>query len=78
MKIRQLLLTFFSILLLCGAAHAVETDPSLAPITLGQWHSDLYKAEAYSQQHDIPMVFIWGSIGCSYCNKMDYYVETQT
>ncbi|MDD2599074.1 MAG: hypothetical protein PHO37_07610 [Kiritimatiellae bacterium] len=59
-------------------ASAVDADPKTAPITLGRWHSDLYKAEAYSKQHNIPMVFIWGSIGCSYCNKMDGYVETAT
>jgi hypothetical protein len=72
----KLILLLFTLLSI--RAGAVATDPSSAPITLGRWHSDLYKAEAYSQQHDIPMVFIWGSIGCSYCNKMDGYVETQT
>jgi hypothetical protein len=78
MKSREYFLAFLGAVLLSGSAGAVATDPSSAPITLGRWHSDLYKAEAYSQQHDIPMVFIWGSIGCSYCNKMDGYVETQT
>ncbi len=53
-------------------------DPPSAPITLGQWHSDFAKAKAYSEQHDIPMMFLWGAPSCSYCALMDGYIQTTT
>jgi len=45
------------------------------PITLGQWHPNLAKAKEYSEQNNIPLVYIWGYTGCSYCTKLDGYIE---
>ena len=56
----------------------VVVDPASAPITLGRWHSDLWKAKAYSEANDIPLVYIWGSQLCTYSARLDQYIQTST
>lgn len=63
----------FAALININAAPPV-LDPASAPITLGVWHSDFNKAKAYSEQHDIPLLFVWGSATCGYCTKLDGYI----
>ncbi len=66
--------------LLCAAglvtvnAAPPSLDDAAAPITLGQWHASLDKAKAYSEQHNIPLLYIWGYDGCSKCALLDKYI----
>ena len=41
----------------------------------GEWINDLWDAKAESDAHDIPMVYVWGTTSCSYCDALDGYME---
>ncbi len=47
---------------------ALPTVPTPTP---GQWCSDSTAAKAYAEANGIPVIAIWGSTACGYCNAYD-------
>jgi hypothetical protein len=48
------------------------------PIVLGEWTSDFHAAKQYSEEHDIPMIVVWGFEGCGFCTSLKTYIDTST
>ena len=70
---------FATLFVACSTVlRAATVDPASAPITLGRWHADVWKAKAYSEANDIPLLYVWGSQACAYCDKLDTYIQTGT
>jgi hypothetical protein len=73
---------FYLGLLLCPVAllNLTATPPLVDgvndPVTPGQWHSDLDAALTYSEQNDIPLLYIWGVQGCAHSDRLDDYLNT--
>ncbi len=40
----------------------------------GVWNADLWDAKSESEAHDIPMLYVWGTQTCSYCDALDSYI----
>ncbi|MDD2599079.1 MAG: hypothetical protein PHO37_07635 [Kiritimatiellae bacterium] len=51
---------------------------SPAPITPGQWHSNLGAAITYSENNNIPLLYVWGVQGCAQSEKLDDYLNNVT
>jgi hypothetical protein len=47
---------------------ALPTVPTPTP---GQWCSDSTAAKKYAEDNGVPMIAIWGSTSCGYCNAYD-------
>lgn len=77
-KINEIcLIAALSLVTLCTAwSVPPPVDNSAAPITPGQWHSDLTKAKTYSEQNNIPLLYVWGVSGCAASGKLDNYLNT--
>lgn len=67
------LVTAFSLVTMLAAW---ALPPSSGPIVLGQWNSDLSKAITYSEQNNIPLLYVWGVQGCAQSGKLDDYLNT--
>lgn len=62
------LLSLIVLLMQQGAYGALPTVPTPTP---GQWCSDSTAAKAYAEANGIPVIAIWGSTSCGYCNSYD-------
>lgn len=49
----------------------VPRAPASDPLVLGEWHASLDKGRAYADANETPMVVVWFSTECHYCNIMD-------
>jgi len=56
----------------CGFTNAAPYVPESAPETPGieNWTSDFTTAKCIADTDHRPLVVVWSSIGCSYCNKL--------
>lgn len=80
-KVKKLFLIITGLVSILGTFSSqaeLPADPESAPITLGQWHSSLSKGIAYSDANDVPMVLVWGQLGCSNCSAFDSDLQSST
>jgi len=73
MKLLKKIKIFGLALLLCSVALL-----NLGAVTPGQWDSDLGAAITYSEQNDIPLLYVWGVDGCDHSDTLDVYTNNAT
>lgn len=52
------------------AVSASALTVSSGDVELGVWNSGFYKAKAYAEENNLPLVVFWGATGCAYCNSL--------
>jgi hypothetical protein len=62
---------FCAIVLTMHQAVLQAALPTVPTPTPGQWCSDSSAAIAYAEAQGIPVIAIWGSTSCGYCNAYD-------
>ena len=56
---------------LCRSLWAVDiANASSGPVVPGEWNTSFTATKAYAEQNKIPLLVLWSSPGCGYCNKM--------
>ncbi|MDD2599083.1 MAG: hypothetical protein PHO37_07655 [Kiritimatiellae bacterium] len=70
---------FINIFFLVATLTAWAVPPVVAnnpaPIEPGQWHSNSGAAITYSEQNNIPLLYLWGVQGCAQSEKLVDYLN---
>lgn len=78
-SVRTLFTRIAVCLLSSFSLHAVSAAlPTVPTPTPGQWCSDWAAAKTYAEANEIPVIAIWGSSSCGYCNSYDTALSDST
>ena len=63
----------------CRPLWAVDIEnASSGAVVPGEWNTSFTATKAYAEQNNMPLLVLWSSPGCGYCNKMKTACNTQT
>lgn len=59
------------------ASAAIDVDPWNTTVVPGRWCGNFKAAKAYVETNDMPLVMVWGKVGCDHCTALEEELGSQ-
>ena len=77
-NVKLLLLAFVLSITLSLWSTDIENASSSATVVPGEWNTNFSACKSYAEAHGTPLLILWSSEGCGFCNRMKTACNTST